>query len=324
MKKLTALFLCVVMFAALAVSSSAAGEILWHEDFSDGFTNASNWILEGNLFFSDDTDAKNLCVAAYADGVVNQMNYKTEDGGAGRAYTNCAMMVKVQVRDFDRDGEHKVGLWWRDDFTYAEGEESGEVYMMFVNMDTNEIELWVDGVDAPIATSPVSGLEVGGDWFTMGWKIVPGNISCYVNNQKLINYSDAEIAATAKSPILLWNTNCFSAWDDVVVATADYNLFNEAATSTEGQATQATQPAETTTRKEIVEVTDESGNAVTDASGNKVTEEIIVTDAPVADTNTGAVQGGSSTSTGDVTVMVIAAMVVAIGCAIVVKKVNVR
>lgn len=324
MKKFIALFICIMMLAATAVSTSAAGEILWHEDFSDGFTNPNNWILEGNLFFCDDTDPKNLCVAAYADGVVNQMNYKAEGNPSARAYTNCAMVCRVQVRDFDRDGDHKVGLWWRDDFTYAEGEECGEVYTMFVNMDTNEVELWVEGIEAPIATSPVTGLEVGGDWFTMGWRIVPGNISCYVNNQKLINHSSADIAATAKSPILLWNTNCFSAWDDVVVATADYNLFGEADVNpTPGPVESQTQ-APATSRVENVEVTDDKGNAVTDEAGNKVTEQVIITDAPVADTNANAGVGGNSTSTGDNAFIVVAAMVAAFGCALVVKKVTIR
>ncbi len=338
MKKLTALFVCIVMIAAtFAVSASAAGEILWYEDFSDKFTNPNNWILEGNEFFCDDfTDASNPCIVAYDAGVVCQMEYSSESPNP-RKYANFSMMSKIQVRDFDADGDHKVGFWWRDDFYENADElgvELGEIYNVMVNMDTMTIDLTVEGEENPRATAPVSGLEVGGDWFTLGWRIVPGKISCFVNNQKLIDYASADIGATQQSPILLLNNNCYSAWDDVVVATADYNLFNESdvapapGTSDNGttanQGGNATQAPEATTSKKVVEVTDEQGNAVTDASGNKVTEEIIVTDAPVADTNTGAVQGGNSTTTGDVSFVVICVMVATLGCAVIVKKVNVK
>ncbi|MBE6707970.1 MAG: hypothetical protein E7578_01845 [Ruminococcaceae bacterium] len=328
MKKLITLFLCVMMLATLAVSTSAAGEIYWHEDFSDKFTNPNNWILEGNEFFCDDfTDESNPCIVAYDPGRVCQMEF-SEDVPIPRKYTNCSMMVRVQVRDFDSDrAEHKVGLWWRDDF-YANadelGLELGEVYNVWVNADTMEMELWEEGVDAPLMTAPVSGVEVGGDWFTLGWKIVPGNISCYLNGDKILEYASANVAATEKSPILLLNSACYSAWDDVIVASADYQLFNETPAPAPVVTDTPTQSTETTTRKEVVNVTDAEGNEVTDADGNKVTEEIIVTDAPAADTNTGAVQGGSSTNTGDASFIVIAVMVAVLGCAVVVKKVNVR
>ena len=330
MKKLTTLFLCVMMLATLAVSTSAAGEIYWHEDFSDKFTNPNNWILEGNEFFCDDyTDESNPCIAAYDPGRVCQMAYN-EDLPIPRKYTNCAMVTRVQIRDFDSDRTfHGVGLWWRDEF-YANpdelGVELGEVYNLWVNADTMELELWEEGLENPLMTAPITeGVEVGGDWFTLGWRIVPGRITCYLNDKLLIDYQSANVVAAQKSPILLLNSCCYSAWDDVVVASADYNLFNESeVVAPPATDNTPTQPVETTTRKEVVTVTDAEGNAVTDAEGNNVTEEIIVTDAPAADTNTGAPQGGSSTNTGDAAFIVVAVMIAALGCAVVVEKVNVR
>ena len=68
MKKFIAVLMSVMMLASVAiVSTSAAGEVLFTDDFSDGFTNTNNWILEGNLFFSDDSEPGNLCVSAYRD-----------------------------------------------------------------------------------------------------------------------------------------------------------------------------------------------------------------------------------------------------------------
>ena len=320
MKKLAVLFICVVMLASMAVSTSAAGQILWHDDFSDRFTNPNNWILEGNEFFCDDfTDSANPCIVAYDPGRVCQMAY-TDSSANPRKYTNCSMMVKVQIRDFDSDRcEHKVGLWWRDDF-YANAEELGvelgEVYNFYINADTLMAELWEEGVENALMTAPVSGVEVGGDWFTIGWKIVPGNISCYLNGNKVIEYASANVAATQASPILLLNNACYSAWDDVIVATADYALFNETPAP-------AVTTAPATTRVEQVTVTNEKGEAVTDENGQAVTETVIITEAP-ADTNTGAVVGGNATATGDTAFIVVAAMVAALGCAIIVKKVNVR
>ena len=78
----------------------------------------------------------------------------------------------------------------------------------------------------------------------------------------------------------------------------------------------------------VVEVTDDNGNVVTDDEGNTVTtivSDTIAVDADtvsVADTNTGAVQDSTSASTGDTAFIVVAAMVAALGCAVIVRKVN--
>jgi len=55
-----------------------------------------------------------------------------------------------------------------------------------------------------------------------------------------------------------------------------------------------------------------------------VTETVIITDAPVADTNANAPTGGNATPTGDVAYIVVAVMAMALGCALVVKKVNAK
>ena len=106
MKKIIAILVSIMMLSTLAVGTSAAGEILFQDNFSNGFL-PSNWILEGNLFFLDDvTDASNPCIAAYHDGVVCQMEFDSDATSVPKSFTNCVMSCNIQVRDFDRDGDH--------------------------------------------------------------------------------------------------------------------------------------------------------------------------------------------------------------------------
>jgi len=118
MKRLTALLMSIMMLATLAVGASAEGEILFMDNFNGGFL-PDNWILEGNEYFLDDvTDDSNPCLAAYNNGVVCQMEFREENTGVPKRFTNCAVAVDMQARDFDSDGDHAMGLWWRDDFAH--------------------------------------------------------------------------------------------------------------------------------------------------------------------------------------------------------------
>ena len=330
MKKIISLALCVMMMlTALAVSTSAAGNILFTDDFTNGFS-ASNWILEGNLYFYDDTGS-NPCISAYADGVICQAEYRTDVTGSPRVYNNCDYSVRMKVNDFDRDGDHDVGLWWRDDFDDGPAGvepdwEPGEVWNVVVNVDNQEVRLEVQGEEAPRATAPAPCAEVGGDWFQLGWKVTTGRMCVYLNGEKVIDYASEDIACVHKSPFLLMNGNCFASYDDIVIADLEYNLFGDNnvdnggsadATTTEATTTQGT-TSETTTK--IVEevVTNEKGE--TSVVTKVVTE---ATTTPKAETNNKPA-GGTSTSTGDATFVVVAAMVATLGCAVIVKKVSVR
>ncbi len=341
MKKILALVMCVMMLASLAVSTSAAGEILFTDDFTNGF-NPQYWIVENNLYFIDDvTDSSNPCLTAYKDGVVSQMQYDYTVNGLDLMYNNAAIVSKIQIRDFDGDGDHQVGFWWRDDFVFTPddsdpGYEEGEVWNLMFNADNMTLKLHAEGEETPRIEVPVEGVEVGGDWFTLGWRVTAGHMEGFVNNKKVIDYSSEDIAAVHKSPFLLLNNDCYVAFDDIVIATADYDLFDEGLGNNTPDVTTAAgnnnnnnnnnnnAPAETTTVTQIVEVTGADGQVVTDASGAKVTEINVITQAPAAETNTNKPAGGNATATGDATFVVIAAMVVALGCAVIVKKVNVR
>ena len=339
MKKFISIIISVMMLSTLAVGTSAAGEILFQDGFTNGFLPA-NWIVEGNLFFLDDvTDAGDPCLAAYSDGVICQMEFRDECTSVAKRFTNCAMSTDVQVRDFDRDGDHKVGLWWRDDFYHdpngEEAREAGEIWNFQINFDDMTARLEVQGEEGPRAEAPVSGIEVGGDWFNMGWKIVPGNISCYVDGEKVIDYASDEIAAVYDSPILLMNDNLYVAFDNITIATLDYDLFGEGETDIPGTdaPVSSNDPADSNEPADSDEPADSNEPADSDepADSNEPVDSNAPADSdtPANTNNTAATnqnkpQGGNSATTGDASFVVIAVMVATLGCAAIVKKVNAR
>ena len=162
---------------------------------------------------------------------------------------------------------------------------------------------------------PEGTVKIGPDekptTFSLGWRIQPGKIECYFNDQKVITYTNVpmDLGMTRPSPILLVNHSCYIEFDNFIVATVDYNLFNETDTPTPvdpGNNGGGQQPAGTKVVERIE--TDENG------------ETRIVTEI-VADTNTNnpsANNGGSNT--GDMIVVVMAVMAVAAVGAIVVAK----
>ena len=339
MRKLITLALCAVMLASLfAVSSSAAGSILFQDDFSDLFTDPNKWILEGNLFFGDDmSDPSNPCVSAYADGVVNQMEFRPEFTNSGaKSFTNCVMSVDVRLRDFDRDGDHTAQLWWKERFMHVpegeelpEGFEEGPAYSYGVNFDDEYLYLNRSDTDGNLVEVPVPGIAEKDDWFNLGWRITAGKIDLYFEGEKIGELVDEGLTAEYPSPFLLWNGNCFLSYDNLIVATADYDLFNEGTVDTT-VGTDA--PVDSTEGTDApVDNTDAPADN-TDAPVDNTDAPADNTDAPADNTNapvddpadtvgtTGTQQ--PSTSTGDAMVVVAIAMIVALGTAVIVKKVQ--
>ena len=133
----------------------------------------------------------------------------------------------------------------------------------------------------------------------------------YFNDQKVITCTNvpADMGTIRKSPILLINKSCYIEFDNFVVATVDYNLFNETDTPAPvdpGNNGGGQQPAGTKVVEKIE--TDENG------------ETVIVTKV-VADTNKNtpnASNGGSGT--GDMIVVVAAVMAVSAAGAVILAK----
>jgi len=336
MKKLFAIIMCAVLLscAVLPFTVSAAGMVLFEDKFNEN--NPENWMIPPSLF---------ECVDGHLEGnascVVHQSNF--EDGGTKMWGTGVSFAIDGFAYDDERGtGENKLALWWADYFKldHSDDVENGRICYMFgydyvhskfffsasYEGESSEIYKPEEGksryfeIDAPVYKMDPSKPDV----IRMGMKIDKGVIYCYDGNNLVFTYEadrGEECGTGARSPVLIWNVNCYCGFDNFIVTTADYNLFNEsAAESTAGPADDTTTAEETTkVETKTVVVTDENGEAHTEI----VTE--IVTNAPKQETNTqkSDVNNGGA-QTGDMLTVVIAVMTVAFGAAIIVKKVNER
>ena len=167
----------------------------------------------------------------------------------------------------------------------------------------------------PESEAPVLD-PAGNSTFNIGMRVSGGVISCYFNDQKVIDFNGYRGATTCTqlgSPVILWNTNCHCTFDNVVVSTPDYNRFNESADAAAPAANDGAGATEKVVETETRLVTDTDGNTVVEVVTNEVAR-------PAANTGA-ATTGGTAARTGDSAIVVAAVMIVALGSAIVVKKV---
>ena len=345
MKKLLAIALIAVMLAAVVapMTVSAAGMILFTDTFDENLID--NWMIEESHFECIDGHLE-----GYADAVVHQSQYQEEygeDGAEGNKKWGTGTCFKVDCWAYDFDGPkttQKLQLWWADNIESLYDSPGRIVYYFAYNFTEQKFQLyssfegdagleWMpadaedpfhldEEKDAPEVKLDMNNPEV----ISLGMRINAGVIYCYFNNELIFTHNaerGALCGAEAPSAILLWNEGTWCGWDNFVVATADYDLFNEG-TVTEapvvtepGDTAPAVTEPQTTAIKEVV-VTEigEDGEVVT-----KIVTEI-VTNAPTPDTKKQPTNPQGGAQTGDMAVIVIAVMVVCLGAAIVVKKVN--
>ena len=319
MKKVISLFVCLIMIAAMAVSSvSAAGQILFKDEFNSMDNNDWIWDPEATHFVVDNGVLKGDDTAR-----VHQTEYRPDYDGI-RLWDYFSCKVDVRITDYADSSSIGPGLWWRDYNTTFEQEDEGETetgeiwefqYDQISNTCSLKSDYFTNNNIEPIVVEAPGTVKVGPDeeptTFSIGWRIQPGRIDCYFNDQKVITYTNVpmDLGMTRPSPILLVNHSCYIEFDNFIVATVDYNLFNETDTPTPvdpGNNGGGQQPAGTKVVEKIE--TDENG------------ETRIVTEI-VADTNANnpsANNGGSNT--GDMIVAVAAVMAVAAAGAIVAAK----
>ncbi len=327
MKKIVSFMLILTMIFSIAVvNSSAAVGVVVDADFSDmeRFTanfHAGAFYVEDNVLFGY-SEAK--CLQSKSEWYV---------------YDTC---IDVIFADDDlSDGARSFGMWYCNINLESYGRYDGTNYMVFnydienqyFNLACGDLE---GGSEPVVLAGPVEYTIEDDEEYTFGLSITRGRIRGFINDQLVIDYVDTEDKYliglededTSPTPLVYWNEGNFIQITDVKIASAEYLYppmpVNDGTTATDTTATEATTTRETTTAISVVEKTDEAGNTMTDDSGNKITETVIITEPPVADTNTGAVQGGNSTNTGDMTFIVVATMVAAIGCALIVRKVSVK
>ena len=335
MKKLISIIVMTVMLVCVILPFTVNADVLWTEDFSS--VKENDWIWDGDLFFIE-----NGKLEGWAEAVVHQSNFLI-DRGAPRRYKECAWKVECAgLEDGGHDSQsHYMGLWFADYIspTGSNDPDGQIVYNFGYEFESHALRLTAsfdgDGENYKPATyddsKPLGEYIVpdaqapelnssGNDTFTLGMRINGGKIDCFFNDQKVISYNAVRGTTTATqlpSPVLLINGGCHCTWDNLVVATPDYNLFNESSTPANNDPGN-NEPAETETEKRIetkvVHETNEAGEDVTVI----VTEEVVVPVANTGRTNTGT---HSSSKTGDVAIIVAVVMAVALGSAIVVKKV---
>lgn len=246
-------------------------------------------------------------------------------------WITCDSSVTVILNDDDLvDSERGYSLWYPNTNLFTHGLYEGTLQMIYgYSIDNREFTLSCADLDNPgevvNLVEPVPYELEDDHEYTFGMSISRGRLRCFLDDNLILDFVDTndtyliglDDGISTPTCHVFWNNGNFVQIKDVKIATSEY-LYPPTPIE---QSTTA--PAVTTTAISQVVVTDKEGNAVTNEAGEKVTEAVIITDAP-ADTHTGAVQGGSSTSTGDKAVMVVAAMIVAIGSALIIRKVNVE
>ena len=346
MKKVISIILCAVLMlaAVLPMTVGAAGVLLFNDTFDED--NSDNWIYEGTLFYTIDGHLEGDAQAR-----VHQTNFLEELGGNKMWGTGVSLKVEAwSMEDMTGNGDGELKIWWADYFKpdhdesdddyggriiysfgykYGEnkwllhGEFHGEVGATYSPVP-DETDVILAEADAPAMKIDISEA----DHFTLGMKIDNGVIYCYANDELVITHNaerGADCGTGAKSPFLLINNGNYCAFDNAQVATADYGLFHEfdhpqtAASSTEAGQTEApvvTEPQTTAIKEVVVTKIGDDGEVVTEI------ETVIVTNAPTPDTQKQPTNPQGGAQTGDMAVIVIAVMAVALGAAIVVKKVN--
>ena len=334
MKKIiSALLILTMIFSVVCVSASAANiHVNMNFESMEIFTSqfiAGAFYVEDNLLYG------------YAEAKALQTKYDDSEGWfADTAYTWLTFDASITLAIGDdelSDTDRWVNLIYCNDNVVYEGRQEDRLMMSFSYDVQNQCFRFTPGWNNTDETlqylAPVEKElnTEGEEFFTMGISVNKGNIRCFYNDELIFNFADPSnellIAHEITSPFLFWQDGNFIQISNITVGDygAIYPEMSDVDTQTQAPTpTETTTPRVTTTATSFVNITDEKGNDVTDEAGNKVTDTVIITEAPIADTNTGAVQGGSSTSTGDVTFIVVAAMVATLGCALIVRKVSVK
>ena len=312
MRRIVSLIGCLALILTLAAATTtvnAAGSILFQDDFSS--EDLSKWMWDNTSFICEDGVCKGDPAA-----VVHQSSYV--DGGAAWG-VDIAYKVDVRVTDYMDSTEIGPGLWFRDYNLTLEDEETdaedGEVWQFQFNYVNQTFKLTSEyltnnGFEEPTYTLPEGTIKMGPDekptTFSMGWRIRSGKIDCYYNDKLIISCTNvpADIGLVRPSPVCLWNRSADIEFDNFILSTADYDLFNEGSIPTDDTTTKAPDDTKVVTK------------VITDADGNTqvVTEVVADTDK----TNPNVNNGGSST--GDMIIAVAAVMIVGAAGAVVLGR----
>ncbi len=330
---ISALVILVMMLSMITVNASAAG-VIFRADFSTMTEEQFYAQFMVGEFHVDDVEG---VLYGYNEAKSLQSMYSDPEGifdNTLNTWLTYDASITLSMADDELvEGDRDISFAYCNDNPRVKGVTDARQFItLSYDMQKKEFNASVSGFpsfdEAGILADPIPmDLDIEGNTFyTLGMSVEKNRVRFFIDNQLLydIDGTSMYVADSVNSPFFFWNGGNFIKVSEINVATATHLYPPMDTQPTPADTTAPSASAETTTRKEVVEVTDADGNVQTDADGNKITEEIIVTDAPVADTNTGAPQGGSSTNTGDISFIVVCAMVASLGCAVIVKKVNDR
>ena len=339
-KLLSALLILSMLVSMVCVSSSAAGmHINMNFESMDVFTNQ---FIAGAFYTGD-----NL-LYGYAEAKALQSIYETdEDLGIFKntAYTWLTYDATITLSMADDDlseTERFVNLVYCNDNPKNLGRVEDRIMMSFGYDVAEGLFYFSEGWNNPGADNPAANYmepvameletDSGENFVTLGISVERGRIRCFCNDQLIFDFVDSAddyaIAKDVNSCFLFWQDGNFVQISNISVADQGY-LFPNSAAPVQTTApvvddpdvtttTAATTTSEATTRIESEVVTNKDGE--TSIVTKVITE---ATTTPKAETNNKPT-GGTSTSTGDATFVVVAALVATLGCAVIVKKVSVR
>ncbi len=348
MKRIIALALALVMLVSfVAVTAVSAADGMYIHTTFPNMEEFMKYFFPGAFFIPDGESQ----VFGYYEAKALQTLYEGDDMGFFKANGTCWREYDTSVTlaaASDTDGDSRsVQIWYCDQnlidagytdqmpylkFIYYIEDPTYEHYFVLMTHDPYTDE---DVILAQSAKQYELELDSGNTFYTFGQSVGPGRIRGFLGDECVIDYVDAKndymIANKTVSPVVIWNEGNMVVITDFKAASYGY-LYPIANPITDPVPTQPTEPItsiSSSVSEVIVTVTNEKGEVETDEKGEVKTEvsEVIVTEIVTvtpADTQNNNGNGGNSTTTGDSAFIVVAAMALSLGCAIVVKKVTVK
>ena len=361
MKRLISALLILTMLVSMACVSTSAAVVL-NADFSSWTNDQFYSQFMNGLFSVEDgllvgySDAKAL-QSMYDD----QTDNNAFDNQLNTWLTYDATITFSMMDDDVVDWERFVTLAYCNDNLKVKGAEEGRSFITFsYHIEKQQFDVCVSGsptYDAETTIVDSVPMELdgdGGEFYTLGMSVDRNRIRFFCDDQLIydIDATQYAVAESINSPFFFWNNGNFLQISNITVATVghlfpyasdDNGVTETEATQDNGANTEATEATTTATENNnnnnggqaantTANVTSETTTAVvtsvvTNEQGETSIVTSIVTEAtttPGAETNKKPAKPGNATTTGDATFVVIAAMVAALGCAVVVKKANER
>ncbi len=346
MKKIISLVIVSLMLVTLAVGVSADAGRMHVECYFKDMADFMNYFIPGAFFIPDGESQ----VFGYSEAKALQSNFESSDdlGFDGfkendrNAWLRYDCEIKIAMApDGDADSlDRGVMLVYCNNNPLYMGLEEGVQYVEFAySVAKEELSLrtgpaiGISDSDTVIATYPMKlDSESGNVSYRFGMSVDENRIRCFIDGKKVIDVYDPQYywGTYDGSCFLLWNESNMVVLNDYKVSTPGFLFpYEEEPAPTEPAPTEPITSVSSSVSEVVVTVTNEKGEVETDEKGEVKTEvsEVIVTEivtvAP-ADTQNGGGGGGTATRTGDSAFIVAAAAVIALGSAVIVKKVTAK